>query len=244
MKELPGLTVLLLVSSVATADVIWEQPAPREPSLDFVSQEFPDLPKFSTYQFDDFTVSRDMFIDRLTARGIDRAAGSRIQAWQPEGRALPQLWVDLEAFGDETEPSRGNPEYDNGVIAEIWDGLPGPVYEGRKVMQSMSGGEDLDTGTLTFDFSSQPLSAGHYWITVYLVRPYRPGGQWLWFSTPQVEGSEHHSYNPGGGYGMGDQPVTASKTPSSGGRGKSDMVFTLEGHPQSSEYQPLPVPQF
>jgi hypothetical protein len=216
MKESVGFTVLLFTTNAAVADLIWEQPAPTTPGPAFVSQVFPDLPRYSTYQFDDFSLSQDMFIDRLTARGRDVGNGAR----------------------------QGNPDYNNGVIAEIWDNLPGSVYEGNKVLESVSGAEDLGTGTLTFDFGSQPLSTGHYWITVQIVRPYNPGGQWLWQSTPHVQGSEHFSYNPGGGYGMGNQPVSASKTTASRGRGKSDLVFTLEGHPQSSEYEPLPVPQF
>jgi hypothetical protein len=243
MKQSFGFTVLLLAGQVAVADVIWEQPAPSTPAVAFVAQVFPDLPRYSTYQFDDFSISQDMFIDRLTVRGIDRAAAPPSDAGQAEISALPQLWPDLGVVG-EPAPRQGRPEYNNGVIAEIWDALPGPVYQGAKVMESVSGGEDLGTGTLTFDFGSQPLSAGHYWITVYVVRPYEPGGEWLWQSTPQVRSSEHYTYNPGGGYGIGDQPVPASKTPASRGRGKSDLVFTLEGHPQITEYEPLPVPQF
>jgi hypothetical protein len=243
MKRSIGLALLLAQSGAATADVIWEQPPATVRSPAYVAQEFPDLPRFSTYQFDDFTLGRDMFIDRLTVRGIDRPA--RPSGWpeQPQGWALPQLWLDLGDLVNETEPMHGNPQYNADVIAEIWDGLPGPVDQGAKVMQSVSGGEDLTSSELTFDFGSQPLSAGRYWITVYVVRPYRPGGQWLWLSTPGVQGSEHYSYNPGGGYGMGTLPVPGSKTPAGRG-GKSDLVFTLEGHPQGSEYQPTPVPQF
>ncbi len=120
----------------------------------------------------------------------------------------------------------GIPEANIAVVGEIWDGLPG-VFGGRLVMTSVDGFEDPVTHTLFIDFGGQVLGAGEYWIAAYVVREFGAGGSYNWYRTndDNPNGSEQWFYNPGGGFGLGTDPVPGSvvfDTP-------ADMAFVLEG---------------
>jgi hypothetical protein len=168
------------------------------------------------------------------------------QRWDGLGRAVvAQMWPDFPdfdafEFDDFSIPDGpgyflttlnveglegGDPEFNEAIVAEIWDGLPGS-FGGSIVMVSISGSEDPATGNLTFDFGGQPLLPGNYWITAYVVRPFI-GGHWWWYRTNEgaPNRSEHFFWNPGGGYGFGSDPVPGTvvfDTP-------ADMNFVLEG---------------
>jgi hypothetical protein len=161
----------------------------------YVAQSFPDFPDFSTYEFDDFSTSADYYVDTLTVPGVES--------------------------GDRDE--------NVGVIGEIWTGLPD---KGGALVMSGSGSEG-DDGGLVIDFAGQTLVAGDYWITAYVDRPFAEdndgdgsiGGQWFWFSTQPVNGSEEYFYNPGGGFGVGTESIPGSELFGVA----ADMAFTLEG---------------
>jgi hypothetical protein len=210
----------------AFADILWDQPWDGVSGA-YVAQEFPDAPGFTAFQYDDFTAAEEWASDRLTVSGFDRVREGGVDWF------IPSVPWSLPAEGVENSD----------VIAQIWDGLPGSLG-GARVMESVDGGEQLDTGALVFDFGGQRLSPGHYWLTVYVVRPFRQGGQWFWLSTGRVQGGEHFFYNPGGGFGLGQEPVAASAVPPPPGHTKTDMVFTLEGRPVRSSARPRLLPEF
>jgi hypothetical protein len=83
-----------------------------------------------------------------------------------------------------------------------------------------------EVGTdLVFDFGGATLGPGTYWISAYVTRPYGTGGQWYWSGHQPVTGNAAKYHNPGGGFGLGNDPVDlVSGQP-------SDLAFRLEGTP-------------
>lgn len=129
----------------------------------------------------------------------------------------------LTAYGVEN----GDPGQNVDIVGEIWNALPG-IFGGSIVMTSLSGSENLTTANLTIDFGGQFLPAGNYWVTAYVVRPFDTGDQWFWTTTDTITGNEAYFYNPGGGFGVGTDPIPGSNIHFDGER---DMAFTLEGSP-------------
>jgi hypothetical protein len=120
----------------------------------------------------------------------------------------------------------GDPNFNLGVSAAIWDGLPG---QGRVVMQSMQGFQEGQDLVLFFD-RAQGLPPGRYWLSVWVQRPFfeGQGGQWFWLSTQPVRDSEAWFWNPGGGFGFGSEPLPGSVV-----FGESaDLAFTICGETQ------------
>jgi hypothetical protein len=80
---------------------------------------------------------------------------------------------------------------------------------------------------LVFDLTGVSLGAGTYWVTAFVVRDFGTGGQWFWNQTADaISGSESFVHNPGGGFGLGTDPVSASAL---FGGVRSDLAFTIEG---------------
>jgi hypothetical protein len=121
--------------------------------------------------------------------------------------------------GDEFGSSKQNIR----VVGQIWTGLPDKG--GTLVMTG--NGLELANGSLDINFQSQPLQAGSYWITAFVVRPFLTGGQWFWFRTTPINGSEEFFYNPGGYFGLGTNSVPGSEEFGS----SADMAFSLHGTP-------------
>lgn len=70
------------------------------------------------------------------------------------------------------------------------------------------------------------LPGGTYWISAWVVRPFgNGGGQWYWARNGSSNGSEHYFHNPGGGFGLGTDPVLGSVVFGS----PSDLGFRIEG---------------
>lgn len=182
-------------TAAAPADdvVIWDQPWDEETENGYVAQVFPDMQEFSAFQFDDFKTTKDHAITMLVVVG----------------------------FEDPDDPP-GDPEENIDVIGLIWDGLPGGMG-GRVVLASVEGAEDAETGMLMIDFGGQVLPGGSYWLTAYVVRPFDPGGQWLWQATLPVRDSQEYFYNPGGGFGLGSEPLPGAEVFGVA----RDMAFTL-----------------
>jgi hypothetical protein len=233
---------LALYGTAAYGALLWDQPPTVAASPGFVSQTFPDMEQFDTYQYDDFSVQDQSYITRITVSGVEaRRAGSAADQ-RSENAGTPQLWADLPDLVTQDRRAGGSALYNTAVIGEIWDGLPGSG-EGAVVMRSVSGSEQLDTASLELDFGDQMLGAGRYWLTVYVRRPQSAGTQWFWLSTKHVQGSEHYFYNPGGGFGQGNNAVPASRLGSAGGEEKTDMVFSIEGRPVTESNHPQLIPE-
>src|SRR5262249_26275676 len=109
------------------------------------------------------------------------------------------------------------------VVGQIWTGLPDKG--GTLVMTG--NGIELSNGSLDINFQSQPLNAGSYWITAFVVRPFLTGGQWFWFRTTPANNSQAFFYNPGGGFGVGTSSIPGSQEFGSA----ADMAFSLHGTP-------------
>jgi hypothetical protein len=121
----------------------------------------------------------------------------------------------------------GDPNDNMDVFAEVWDDHPEDPNCGTvgQLVASAEGEEDPNTATLTFDFAGEPLSAGSYWMTVYVVRNFGDHGIWKWYCTSTISGSEAYYYNPGNGLGFGPCPMTGSERYGT----VLDMAFRLEG---------------
>jgi hypothetical protein len=179
--------LVAVVASPAHAAPIVNQPA-NAGDVGRVAQDFPDIPSFSAYEFDDFTTASAYLLTTLTVYGLEQ----------------------------------GNPAANTAVTAQVWNGLPGS----GSVVLSANGaqvGNDLQ-----FNFGSQFLAAGSYWLTAYVTRPFNTGGQWYWLPNLPVTGSEEYFYNPGGGFGFGTAPIAGSAGPFAFD-GPKNMAFVLEG---------------
>ncbi len=120
----------------------------------------------------------------------------------------------------------GGASFNKAVIGQIWTGLPD--QGGTMVMAGF--GKEVGHGSLLISFGNQTLTAGSYWITAYVVRPFNNGGgQWYWDRTLEngtFTGSEEYFYNPGGGFGFGTASIPGSTIFGS----SEDQAFTLIGN--------------
>lgn len=72
---------------------------------------------------------------------------------------------------------------------------------------------------------NKTLAQGSYWLFTYVVRSFGRGGQRFQKTTTPVRGSEGYFHNPGGGYGLGTDPVPLAVI---FGR-PQDLAFRIEG---------------
>jgi hypothetical protein len=236
------LVTSLLWAGSASAEIIWDQPWDGKSGA-FIAQEFSDSSNLSAFQLDDFTITRPYYIDKVTVPGFEGGLEAESAGGGKHAGAGPRLWVDAaEILDAAVTPAVNMSVKNNAVTAEIWEGLPGS-FGGHKVMGSASGGEEVQSGTLVVNFGGQRLPPGQYWLSVYVSRPLHTGGQWFWLSTEKVTGSEHYFYSRGRAYGVGPDPVPASRVPYAEEQVKTDMAFTLQGRPAGGEERPSAVPQ-
>lgn len=88
--------------------------------------------------------------------------------------------------------------------------------------------EGYPESTLQFDLGGYQLDPGTYWISAWVVRPYTGGSQWYWKRTTPIWGSEEYFHNPGGGFGLGTDPVPGGDVFGE----PADMAFLIEGVPE------------
>jgi hypothetical protein len=153
---------------------------------------------------------------------------SDFSVFQLDDFTTTQEWLltTLTVPGTETgDPNESNID----VIAELWSDLPEDPNCGTtgELVLLAHGTEDAATATLSFDFESQSLPPGTYWLRAYIVRNFGDHGLWKWYSTTPVSGSEAHYYNPGGSLGYGGCPIPGSERYGE----QRDMAFRLEGTP-------------
>ena len=82
-------------------------------------------------------------------------------------------------------------------------------------------------GALTWDLTGITLGPGTYWISAQVVRPFEPGGQWYWNASGTTNGAHAMWHNPGGGFGLGGDPISTELL----GATQWDMSMRLEGTP-------------
>jgi len=82
-------------------------------------------------------------------------------------------------------------------------------------------------GALVWDLTGITLGPGTYWISAQVVRPFAPGGQWYWHVSDTTNGAHAMWHNPGGGFGLGTDPVSTEVL----GSLQWDMAMRLEGTP-------------
>ena len=80
-------------------------------------------------------------------------------------------------------------------------------------------------GVLTFDLTGITLGPGTYWLAAQVERNFDAGGQWFWQLSTTTNGARAMWHNPGGGFGLGADPVTVDAL----GQSRWDMAFKLEG---------------
>ncbi len=82
-------------------------------------------------------------------------------------------------------------------------------------------------GDLVWDLTGITLGPGTYWLSAQVVRPFEPGGQWYWRASNTTNGAHAMWHNPGGGFGIGTDPVSTELL----GAVQWDMAMRLEGTP-------------
>lgn len=82
-------------------------------------------------------------------------------------------------------------------------------------------------GDLVWDLTGITLGPGTYWMSAQVVRPFEPGGQWYWRVSDTMNGAHSMWHNPGGGFGLGTDPVSTELL----GASTWDMSMRLEGTP-------------
>lgn len=102
---------------------------------------------------------------------------------------------------------RGDPSRNRGVFLRIQSepafSQPGTVFVNAAGRQ--------EGGNLIFDLPSVlPLQPGTYWVTAWVDRPFRSGGQWFWRGGRTSRGWEPQLQNPGNFFRMGVDPVAGS----------------------------------
>jgi len=85
-------------------------------------------------------------------------------------------------------------------------------------------GTDIN-GVLSWDLTGITLGPGTYWISAQVERPFNSGGQWYWRASATTNGAHAMWHNPGGGFGLGTDPISTESL----GSQYYDMAFTLEG---------------
>jgi hypothetical protein len=148
-----------------------------------VAQEFPDIPNFSTHCYDPFTIDPD---------------------------AAPNGWdlTTVSAQGIERGQIGANVDV---VVAISSDHNDANLGDTASINASGGTAED-STGKVTGDFTGTHLDPGTYWLSVYVIRPFNPGGQWFW-GTADRDASVDQSWfhNPGNGFGLGSTPFTGDR---------------------------------
>lgn len=82
-------------------------------------------------------------------------------------------------------------------------------------------------GDLVWDLTGITLGPGTYWFSAQVVRPFEPGGQWYWRVSDTMNGAHSMWHNPGGGFGLGTEPISTELL----GAAQYDMSMRLEGTP-------------
>ena len=122
--------------------------------------------------------------------------------------------TSLRVYGTDSGSSSANLD----VIARIFT-TPNLSGIALATVSGTQSGQDL-----SFDLTGVTLGAGTYWISAQIVRPLS-GGQWFWYSSSTTNGAHAMFHNPGGGFGVGGDPVSTAAI----GMNEYDMAFTLEG---------------
>jgi len=177
------------------ADVLWDQPWDGV-SRGSPAQEFTDRDNriFSVWLFDDFTVPESgWWIDRVTVYGSEQ----------------------------------GDTGYNLGVFLSISaaarvDAL-NVVATGTEVVLEPGGPPLRRRANLVFELNGVYLPPGSYYLSAWVRRPFEPGGQWFWLRTSPTQGAPFILHNPGGGWGLGGNPVGG------GWLTEQDLAFTIEG---------------
>jgi hypothetical protein len=82
-------------------------------------------------------------------------------------------------------------------------------------------------GDLVWNLTGIALGPGTYWFSAQVVRPFEPGGQWYWRVSDTMNGAHAMWHNPGGGFGLGTEPISTELL----GSAQYDMSMRLEGTP-------------
>lgn len=157
---------------------LYEQlPAPPELLLSAASQEFPDVPSFTIFAADDFTVPD--------------GPGWNVQDLHSffttgNGSGLPALGMRWIIWDD--DPEAGS-------------------VPGDEVLSILGGDYDQTTGLASIDLSAigedVNLPPGDYWFTSQIIGEISFFGQEFHMGSLAGEGTENfHWNNPGGGFGM------------------------------------------
>lgn len=126
--------------------------------------------------------------------------------------------VSLVVFGQD---SLAQPGPDVAVLARIFlapDLTSTPLF----TVSGVRTGDDL-----SFDMTGISLGPGTYWLSAQVSRPLASGDRWGWIVSSTANGQQAMLHNPGGGLGLGTEPISIGDL----GSPAWDMAFRLEAVP-------------
>lgn len=191
--------------------VLWDQPLSSVNQNAYVSQEFSDLPAYSSYLADDFEATSLWSIDTIFVPG---------HGWNGFTSLMNATWLTFMIYEDNGGEPAGDPS--GGGIPPLWFYTTAPT-DPQITITTGSGG--LPSNTLfTLDVPII-LPAGHYWLIFYPTLALTSGGQ---FGRQPADTMNSHSalvINPGGGFGF----ETDWQSWMDWWGFDSDMAFRIEG---------------
>ena len=139
-------------------------------------------------------------------------------AWAADDLFVNGLGWDVTKvtfYGTETGLSSAN------TAVQLWGSVVGPDHSTAVL---------LSTGTqvgndLVFTGAWSVIGSGTIWLSANVVRGFGAGGQWFENTRQPVTGSEAYLHNPGGGFGLGSDPVPISAVTGV----SADLMFLVEG---------------
>ncbi|HOR83625.1 MAG TPA: hypothetical protein PK137_07945 [Anaerolineaceae bacterium] len=191
--------------------VLWNQPVIEADTDAYVSQEFPDLPSYSSFLADDFFNGSAWALDTINIPG---------EFWMGGSSFTNATALTFQIYADSGGIPAGDPS--GGGSAPLWT-LSIPPTDPQLSFSLGSGGLPSN---VTLNLSAPVLvPSGHWWLVFYPTMSFSPGGEWGRRSSDTSNLNGGQFINPGGGFGYG----TSWQPWGNIGATQHDIAFRLEG---------------
>jgi len=191
--------------------VLWDQPLSTVNQAAIVNQEFSDIPVYSSFLADDFTVTTPWMVNSIFIPG---------NGWNGFTTLLNASALTFMIYQDNAGIPAGDPS--GGGQLPIWVYTLSPT-DPQITITDGTGGFPSNT-QLTLDVPVL-LPTGHYWLIFYPTMPVSSGGQ---FGRQPADTANLYTasfINPGGGFGFGSNWLPWTVV----GLSQTDMAFRIEG---------------
>jgi hypothetical protein len=170
-------------------DTIWDQPLSAVNPANYIDQDFPDSPTFSSFLADDFIINAPVGLDTFFIPG---------GGWNGFTTLANASIITLQIHGDQAGIPAGDPA--GGGDPPIWT-LTLPISDPRITLYTGSGG--LPSNLRIQLDTPISLLPGHYWFIFFPTMPFSPFGQFGLAAADTTNGYVGKFINPGGGFGFG-----------------------------------------